>query len=269
MGFAEESGYTPTDIETMMLQVMNDINTQFGTTYVAETFLGTNFYKYFYALMQSVQGNEVRTAEIFAKLQQYITVTNEAISRPVVTNPGLVDAFGEAGYIASVKPPNDTDKGKIFVCVDTDEAADDYDDVKLAICTLIKDSTVAGAVSQGTETEAIVLSNGQSFDFKFNLPDRVEVLLKLTTTLSENNQVFIKSPDDVKNDLLQNINARYRLGKNFEPQRYYSVTDAPWASDVLLEWSDDAGMTYYTTVFESEYDDLFDVLLENIELIET
>ena len=32
---------------------------------------GTNFYKYFYALMQRLQENEIRTSEIVLKIQQY------------------------------------------------------------------------------------------------------------------------------------------------------------------------------------------------------
>lgn len=268
MGFAQDSGYTPLSIETMMLSVMTAFNEQFGTTYTQETFLGTSAYKYFYALIQRLQANEVRTSEIFAKLQQYIEVTNQRILRPSVTAPGLVEAFTASDFVASVKPPLDADAGKVYVCVDTDETADDYADVKLAINTIIKNSVVAGVVSQGTETSAIVLDNGQSFNFKFNLPNRIEVLLRLTTTLSENNQVFVEDPETVKALLLTNIQSKYRLGKNFEPQKYFTTVDAPWASQVLLEWSDDAGANYYSTVFNADYDDLFDVKLENITLIE-
>jgi hypothetical protein len=268
MGFAQESGYVPVDIATIMLSIMNNINTQFGTSYTADNFVGTNFYKYFYALAQKHQENEIKTAEIFLKLQQYFEITNELISRPVVTNPGLVEKLAAEGYIASVKPMIDADAGKIHICVDVDDADPDYAATKLAICTIIKDSTVAGAVTQGSESETIVLSNGQSFDFKFALPDPTPVLLRLTTTLSDNNQVVILSPEEQKQLLMDNIAARYRLGKNFEPQRYFSLTDAPWASDVLLEWSDDAGSNYYSTVFDAEFDDLFTFGLEDIELVE-
>lgn len=268
MSFSSESGYTPSSIETMMLSVMNNVNTQFGTSYTAETFLGTNFYKFFYALIQRLQENEVKTSEIFLKLQEYFTITNEAISRPVVTNPGLVEKLETSGFVASVKPPLEADAGKVHVCVDTDELAVDYDEKKLEICEIIKDSTVAGVVSMGTETESIVLSNGQSFDFKFNIPNRIEVLLRLTITLSENNQSVIEAPEDVKLKLIQNIAAKYRLGKNFEPQRYFSILDAPWAESVLLEWSDDDGANWYDTVYDADYDDLFVILLENITLVE-
>lgn len=268
MGYAQESGYTPLSIETMMLSVMTNYNTQFGTSYTQETFLGTSAYKYFYSIIQRLQANEVRTSEIFAKLQQYIEITNERILRPSVTNPGLVEAFAASDFVASVKAPNDTDAGKVFVCVDTDETADDYADKKLEINTIIKNSTVAGTVSQGSEVSNLDVGNGQHFDFKFALPDRTEVLLRLTTTLSENNQVFIESPETVKQRLLDNIQARYRLGRNFEPQKYFGYTDAPWTSKVLLEYSIDDGANWLTAIYESEFDELFVVLLENITLVE-
>lgn len=271
MGFSVENGYVPTSVATMMDSVMANYNTQFGTAYVTETFIGTNAYKYFYSLIQLLQENEVKTSEIFLKLQQYFEITNEAISNPVVTNPGLVAIFETNGYVASVKKPIDADAGKIFICVDTDETETDPDYAtvtKPAICELIKNSTVAGCVTQGTETEAITLSNGQSFDFKFNLPDRIDVLLKLTITLSENNQVLVGQPDDIKLLLIQNITERYNLGKNFEPERYFSIVDAPWAESVHLEYSLDAGMSYVDDVYDAEYDELFTILLENVTLVE-
>ena len=38
--------------------------------------IGTNFYKYFYALAQRIQTNEIKTSEIFLKLQDYFKYTN-------------------------------------------------------------------------------------------------------------------------------------------------------------------------------------------------
>lgn len=387
MSFSQENGYLPVTIETIMNAIMVNLNIQFGTSYTAESFVGTNFYKNFYALAQRVQAGEVKTSEIFLKLQQYITITNERISRPVNTNPGMIEKFAVAGYIAAVKPMIDADAGKIHICIDADDGdraagnititnyanlvsgtADviriagvnftaqagaatlgtatfqastsnnatasslatqinahattsalvkavasagivyitakhggtagnaydlnytnndanvgatksgttltggtdnpDYASIKLALCTLISQITVGGTVTQGTEGETIVLSNGQAFDFKFFLPDRKSTKLKLTITTSENNEVVILSPDEVKVNLLTNINARYKLGRNFEPQRYFSVVDAPWASQVLLEYSLDEGVTWSSAVYDATYLELFDISLDDITLVE-
>lgn len=268
MSFAEETGYLPIPIEQMMDVIRTNVNLQFSTEYTVESFPGTNFYKYFYALIQRLQENEVKTSEIFLRMQEYFTITNEKILRPNTTPPGIFDYFEAAGYLVSVKPPADADAGKAFLCVDVDDDADDYDIVKLAICNLVKDCIVGGVISQGTEVEAITLSNGQSFDFKFNLPTKIPILLKLTTTLSENNEFVVESPDVVEQRLFDNINDRYRLGLNFEPQKYFSILDAPWAGQILLEWSDDAGANWHDEIFESDYNEVFTFDLADIELVE-
>ncbi len=388
MGFSQDAGYIPSDISTILLDVMANINTQFGTSYTADTFVGTNFYKYFYAIAQRMQENEVKTSEIFASLTQYFAITNERISRPVVTNPGLIEIMATNGYIASVKDMVIADAGKINICVNVDDGVhasglvtitsyanlvvtsgdtvhvgattftaqsgaatpgagtfqaatnnaatatslaaqinahatagalvfaqafgslvkiaaihggtagnaivltytDTHSEIGatvsgsgtlaggtanaayaaslLALCTIIKDSTVAGCITQGTETTTIVLSNGQSFDFSYHLPNKIALLLRLTTVLSTNNEVVILSVDAQKALLMANIAARYSLGKNFEPQRYFGLVDAPWASSVLLEYSTDNGTTYVSSVYAANYNDLFTIQLSDVSLVE-
>jgi hypothetical protein len=119
-----------------------------------------------------------------------------------------------------------------------------------------------------TEVTAITLSNNQSFDFKFNLPTKIPVKLRLTLTLSENNQFTVESTDWIKERLLANIAARYRLGMNFEPQRYFSTVDAPWAGVILLEWSDDAGANWHSTVYDADYDEVFTAETTDITVVE-
>lgn len=387
MGYAQETGYVAATVEDIMLAVMDNYNEQFGTSYTVDNFIGTSAYKYFYGLAQRLQEQEVKTSEIFLILQQYFIDTNQRISRPVVTNPGLVEKLADEGWVASVRKATALNAGTLAICVDADDgdhaigefvitsyanlvsgtddsvtvgatvftaqvgsatpgtgtfqaavsnsatatslaaqinahatastlvrafatnatvklraihggtagnaialaytdndtnvgatksgtvlaggtAQADYADTKLAICTIIKDSTVAGITSAGTETESIALSNGQSFDFKYYLPAKRTITLRLTTTLSDNNQVVIKSPEEQKVVLQDNIANLYSLGKNFEPQRYFSLSDAPWASDILLEWSDDGGANYHSTVYVSEFDDLFVISIDNINLVE-
>lgn len=391
MSFAQDNGYIPSTVSDLMNLVRVGINTQFGTDYDSETFVGTNFYKYFYALIQRLQENEVKTSEIVLKLQQYFASTNEVITRPNTTHPGLFDYFAARGYVVSSKPPADADAGKLYVAVDvkdnhaiglvtitsftnlvsgTDDSitvgatvftaqagaatvgtatfqaatsnaltaeslaiqinghatagalveavadgatvrlravnggtsgnsialaytdndtnvgatvsgstlADgyaleedelDYNEKRLAICNIIKDCVVAGVVTQGTEVETITLSNDQSFDFKYNLPDRIPILLRLTLSISANNKNIILTDEEIRQKLFDNISARYRLGLNFEPQRYFSVVDAPWAGSILLEWSDDDGGNWHDEIFEAEYDELFTFEVGDIKIVQS
>ena len=394
MGYAQESGYTPSSIETIMANFMAKINTQFDTTYTMETFIGTNAYKYFYAIAQLYQGDEVKTSEIFQKLQNYFDFMNARISRPAGTNPGIIEQFQTLGYTASVKKMILSERGLINICVDVDDGAhsegeieitaysdlttsgnddfeiagvtftastgsvtpgdgtfqaatddettasslaaqvnahatasalvkataagpkvlifarhggedgnaltlvynnnagsagatvtgsgtleggednEEYPDKRLEICTKISQICAGGAVTQGLETESIVHTNGQSFDYSFHLPNRLSPTLRLTLTLSENNQLLVGNPDDTKQLLLANIASHYRLGRNFEPQTYFTTTDAPWTSEVLLEYSldydseDPESATWSSDIYEANFDDLFEVTLANIILVE-
>lgn len=268
MGFSSEAGYVPSSVEDIMLELMNGVNTQFGTSYTSETFVGTGFYKYFYSLAQRVSTNEIKASEVFLKLQDYFDYTNEQIVHPKITPIGLIEALAEAGYIASVKPMIEADAGKKHVCVDVDETDAEYATTKLAICNLIKDYTAGGIVTVGTETEDLTLTNGQLFTFSYNLPTRIDVMLKLTITVSRNNQSVIADPEDTKMTLLENIAAEYRLGRDFEPERYFTIADAPWASDILLEYSVNSGVDYSSAVYSADYNELFTISLANITLIE-
>jgi hypothetical protein len=219
--------------------------------------------------VQRLQENEVKTSEIVLKLQQYFEITNEEITRPNTTHPGLFDYFEAAGFLVSSKKPEAADAGKLYVCVDLTGLEDDYGAKKIQVCTILKDCVVAGVVTQGTETEAIGLSNDQSFDYKFSLPDRIPVELRLTIVQSDNNQVSILSDEDVAELLLSNVTARYRLGLNFEPQRYFSIVDAPWAASVLLEWTDDSGANWHSTISTLDFDELYEFDLGDIDIINT
>lgn len=264
--FAQDNGYTPTTFDDFMGAIRVAINEQFGTAFDATTFLATNWYKYFYTLVQMAMQNETKTAEIFAKLQQYITTTNLRIQRPSVSQPGLIDSFESRGYTASVKKNLLADAGTVSICIDTDELAADYPATRLILCGLVKDYVAGGMVSQGTEVESITLTNGQAFDFKFYLPTRTAVKLRLTLTSSENQLVTLPDDETIRQTLIDNIKARYRLGWDFEPQRYYTLAEAPWAATILLEWSYD-GITWHSTVFLAAFTDLFTVTLEDTTIL--
>lgn len=267
MSYASDSGYLPSSIPELMEYVRQGINAQFGTSYETETFAGTNWYKYFYALVQRLSENEIKTSEIFLRLQQYFQTTNEKITRPNTTHPGIIDYIEARGYRTSTKAPIDADAGKVFICVDVNNALPNYADLKKEICGYVKDCVVAGVISQGTQVETIALPNAQSFDFKFYLPTKIPVKLRLTINLSSNNQFTVLSDTEIAEKLYANILARYRLGLDFEPERYFSVVDAPWAGSILLEWSDDAGATWHDEIFEADFDELFTLIVTDITVV--
>ncbi len=267
MSFAQDNGYTPVSFEALMSFVREGINEEFGTTYTEESFVGTGWYKYFYSLIQKIQENEVKTSEIFLKLQEYIESTNERIQRPSVSYPGLIEAFESEGFLISLKRPAEEDAGKVFVCVDLDTEAVEYLDNRDTVFQLLKEFVPAGMVFIGDETDSLTLSNGQSFDFKFQLPEEIPIWFRITLNESANNMIAVPEDVAIREALFANFAARYRIGWDLEPQKYFTLADALWASNLLLEWSDDEGDNWYDTVVAAEYTDKFTLELENIEVI--
>lgn len=273
MSFSQDNGYQPTTFETLMDTLRQAINTEFSTNYTEGSFVGTNWYKYFYGPLQKVSENETKTAEVFLKLQEYIRATNLRIQRPSVSLPGLVDSFQARGYTVSVKKNLEADAGTMSVCVLVDDAAPNYPTKRLEICNLLMEFVGAGTVFIGTEEEEITISNGQQFTWKFSLPTKTPVLLRLTLTSSDNQITTIPNDEQIRIQLYANImgsadvEARYRLGWDFEPQRYYTAQDAPWAATIKLEWSDDDGATWNDEVFEATFEDLFTFGLEDLEVL--
>lgn len=268
MGFSQDNGYTPVPISDMMLDVMNRVNTQFGTSYTVESFAATNFYKYFYALMQRLQVNEVKTSEIFLKLQNYFRITNESLARPNTTDQGMIDYFKTMGFEISVKPVIESEAGELRVAVNLDDAAPDYATTKVQFANILKTVVAAGIHTVGDESVTVTLSNAQSFPFRFNLANIIPIKLRLTLTLSGNNRYTVLTPEETAALLFSNINERYHFGLNFEPQRYFSVLDAPWAASVLLEYSIDNGVNWLDDVAELNYDDLYTFDIDDILVVE-
>lgn len=267
MSFAQDAGYTPVPFADLVNALREYVNQEFGTNYTEGTFIGSNHYRFMYFVLQKANQNQTKASEIFLKAQEYIQSTNLRIQRPSVSLPGLIDSFKNNGYIASIKNPAVEDAGTVGVCVDIDDGAEDYPQKRLQICQMLRDYVAAGMVFTGTEEEQITLSNGQELDFKFHLPERIPVLLRLTITSSDNQDLFIPDNEVIRQTVFDNINSRYRLGWDFEPQRYFTLQDAPWAATILLEWSDNAGGDWYPDVFEAEFDDLFTFGLEDIAVV--
>lgn len=272
MSFASDEGYVPVSFRTMMEAIMVGLNTQFNTGYTYETFEASNHYKYFYVLVQRALENENKTAEIFAKLQAYIVTTNERIQRPSVSNPGLIDTFANQAqtfdkpYIVSVKATEEADAGTVSVAVLVDDSSPTYiSEDKGNIARILNETIVAGMVTTGAESQNILLSNGQSFTYRWHLPNYIPTALRITVNISDNHPATVPDDEQIRNQLITNIAARYRLGWDFEPQRYYTQSDAPWASSIVLEY--DIGGAFETEVYEANFDDLLTFDLEEIEVV--
>lgn len=265
MSYAQENGYVPETFDAVMNEMRLAINTHFDTTFTELNFVGSNYYKFLYGPVQKLISIGVKASEIFLKLQEYIETTNQKVLLPTGTYQGLIDAFARAGYIISVG----AGAGTLHIYVDIDHSAPDYPEWKLEICNLIKQYVSAGIETIGLQTEELVLSNGQSFEFSFDLPTYLDFKVRVNIAVSPNHEADIPSETELKQMLFENIYNRYRLGWQFEPQRYLTIADLPWAESITLEWSDDAGSTWNAAVWESDVEYKVLVAIEDIQVTVT
>lgn len=263
-----QGGYVPSSFDDILERLIVRVNAEFGTEYTRQTFIGTNFYKCFYPIIQEFISAEADFAEAYEKLSDYIRQTNAVIAVSKTPDDALIKTFKQAGYTLSLDANTLSNAGKIAVCVDVDNSAADYATKKAEILELLKENTVAGMYFVGGQRGNRTLSNGQDMEFAFALPLRTNVELKLTLTLSNDTNILVDGEDVIKDKLLANLAEMYALGRKFEPERYFTISrDCPYAAAVKLEYKLSGAENYSSAVYQSLYTDLFVFDKENIEVI--
>lgn len=263
-----QGGYIPSTFDDIMARLIIRVNEQFGTSYTAQTFVGTNFYKCFYPLVQEVISAKADFSEAYEKLADYIRDTNSVLNVNKTPDDALISTFKEAGYVLSLEKNTLENAGTIAACVDVDGEAEDYPAKKAEILELLKENTVAGMYFKGSERGLRTLTNGQDMEFAFALPVRSNMDLKLTLTLSGDTNILVDSESEIKDKLLSNLAEMYALGRKFEPARYFTVSrDCPYAAAVLLEYKKDGEESWSSGVYQSDYTDLFVFDKNNIEVV--
>jgi len=265
MSYAQDTGYTPRTVEEILEAWRIEINDEWSLSYDAQSFVGSQYYKFFYRAAQMVQREEVKTGQTFQKLQDYFTTINDRIQRPTTTYPGLVEALEDAGYNSSMKPPSSVDAGTVFICIDVDDTDPDYATIKQELLELISTFIAGGMFFEGTEQGDVVISNGQNFPFAYFLPNRRRTYMRITLKKSDNSNIEI--PDDVTLRTLvrDNVLARYKMGWDFEPERYLTQAEVLWAADLTIEYSFNL-IGWDTEVYQASFDDLLQVALGDIQI---
>lgn len=267
MGFNTEYGYTPESIPALINRLIPYINAQFGTSYTYESFQGTNFYRFAYSIAQLMSELEVDTGEIYNKLQDYFRATNEIVLIPRTPLEGLTEQFNSAGFVVSF---DQSTPGVLGTCVDADDTAEDYETVVLPkIIETLALYTVAGLTYSGAEAGDYTFSNGQTFTYNFDLPTIKEALLKATITISLNNTSRIFTVAEIRTIIDDNIKEMYSLGNDFEPLKYLTTKDLPFAATIELAYTftpDPDPEDWVTSVYTANFKDLITYVKTNIEV---
>lgn len=246
------NGYQPRTFNQLLQAFVDGVNSQYGTSYDTTSILGTNFYKYGYAGIQLVLEAEAKTAEIYAKLADFIRTSNDKINLPKSTISGFISSLllpvadGGLGLISTIKDITDpAEAGYLFLVVDADASAPNFATLKQQIIDRMHASLTCALYYNGTQTGTKMAINGQNFTYKFSLPTLVNILVRITINSSANATTAILNTDQVRNKFNANFASLYRLGLDFEPEKYLEIArDCPFAADILLEYSENAGSTW-------------------------
>lgn len=269
MSFSVVNGYSPRSYETILADCVQVVNQEFGTNYTSQTFVGTNLWKYLYATIQGMMTIENNISELGVKLQDYIRTQNEEL----IIHRSSVDGFMQAmedelGLISSLKPcESDADAGEIYLAVDIDSAGSDYADKKQQILSTMHKYLTAGLHYNGTETGTVTATNGQVFNYAYELPTKKALKIKIQVRVSENNNLFVETTNKIKEKFLENFSNLYRLGFDFEPQQYLNISrDLPFASEITTQYSTNSGSSWATGVLESDYKTKYTIDNANVEV---
>ena len=265
--FSTENGFTPRTFDDVMETLRLSFSQQFGVDYSAEVFKGTNFYKFCYRVAQSILEQDILAQNIYEYYLNYVQDKNFKINTPIGSYDFLIDKFNlitiEVGF-ASVTQDN---AGTIQMAVNLTGTEDNYVDLKDSIGNIFRDFTVAGTNFVGDETIDRNLSNGQVVTYRYELAERIPAILRCTFTISENNQAYVMTEDEVKQTILDNLTQKYRIGMDFEPQRYANATLFPFAATVLLEWSTNNGVNWSSDVNPLNYNQRFIITVDDITIV--
>lgn len=267
MSFSLENGYTPRDFDTIMSEFRQNINSEYGQNITAEQFKGSNWYKLSYSASQFIATAEGNIAELSNKIIDYIRKVDEEIQLPKSSVDGIMYHLKEdLGLISSVKPTAEGDRGYLYIAVDVDNESPDYPQTKQNILAKLKEYCTAGLYFSGSESGQVIASNGQPFNFGYELPTIVNMRVKITPTISDNTTAFIQNSSQIKEKFLENFNSMYKLGLDFEPEKYLDIrNDLPFASQIKIEWSINEGSSWSEEVWKSAYNQKLN--LSNVEVV--
>lgn len=128
---------------------------------------------------------------------------------------------------------------KVTVILDGDTGSTPVNDDDDEIGNLIRDEMLpVGQHMEGDIIYQTALSNGQPIDIKWTVPVVGGHLYRVTITRARGSQYPADSVDQIIEKFQENFESIMGIGKDITPQRYLTVRDLPWATSVLVEWSD-------------------------------
>lgn len=262
--FSAINGFEKQSFDDILAIMTAAINQQFNTNYTTDTIVGSNHFKFFYGGLQLRMECDNKIAELGNKMVDYIRTINQSISQPVSSPDGTIKYFQDnLGLTVSLKPINSADEaGKPAVCVDIDPTIPTFESVKQQIFDALRltqteglywynPSTSAGPREYRGESSAL---NGQALPYCFFTPEEITLDVKITVTRARDSLSYQLNTVQIEELFREHFAARYALGRDFEGGVYLNTSDINGTSEVLVEWSDNSGGSWSSSVRNMAFD---------------
>ena len=218
---------------------------------------GSKEYEIAYVDAQRDHQNAVLMQQALQETFNAIAEINEEIKRPAVLHSRVAERFEEEGYIATIRVADDTTKGIVAICVDYDPSDTSTDNATIISELIVNEMLPAGQWMIGSQSQAVVISNGQSVLAQWEIPTENSVEFTITLTEDKNSPYPTDTVDDIVIKFLANFEELNTLGNDITPATYYQIErDAPWASQIVTEYSLNGG-SLTSDIYYSDYTDKF------------
>lgn len=260
------NGYVPDDFNTIIDKYYNAAVSQFGPI-TLERFTGSRTYEYCYSSAQVDMQYQAQFSEIFTKIAIWMQDVNFKINAPSTTAVAIQQKFlDKFGLNIGIKPMAEPDEGKLYIAIDYTPSTV----VNQNIAQFLASECVAGGVVTMGDIVVPVSVGAQSFDYKWTKAVEKSVVFKVKVTVSRSAINYIESEVEIQKRFLDNFGKVQKIGGDIEPEKYYEIVrDAPYASDILTQFSIDGGSSFQTVVYESLFSDKWVATLPtaNIEIV--
>lgn len=198
---------------------------------------------------QASTSNEVTATSLAAQINAHATAGALVRAKAIgaVVNLRAIHGGVAGNSIALAYTDNDSNIGATVSGANLTGGTDnsEYPTIKQEIIDRMHDWLTAGLFYNGTEEGTKTALNGQVFNYKYALPTPVEILVRITVTVSANAKTPILNENQIRDIFDANFAELYRLGLDFEPEKYLEIArDLTFASDILIEYSEDLGSNW-------------------------
>lgn len=249
------NGYTPETFDTIINQYYQTFVSQYGS-FTFERFRGSREYELFYSAAQIEMQYQAIFAEIFSQVSEWFIETSEKINAPSTVPAAIIQKFkDDLSLDVAVKPMELADAGMAHIAIDYTPSPE----LNVKIAELLATECIAaGVVTVGDIDQDYSTTEGQPFTYSWTQSIEKPVKFRIEIFVSRGSSQFLESTTDIRQRFLDNYESFYRIGKDIEPEVYFEINrDAPYASNIITEYSVNGGIDWFIAPFQTIYTDKY------------